>query len=62
MTKKKLILASLLPMAVRIVIVIVTQLSRVVGGAGAVVAPPIVAIGATAVLGNVIRRKSGGDE
>ncbi|WP_158693205.1 hypothetical protein [Streptomyces viridochromogenes] len=58
--KKRLILASLLPVAV--LVVIVTQLSRMAGGAVAVMVPPLFAIGTAAVLGSIIRRKSGGDE
>ncbi|WP_432192922.1 hypothetical protein [Streptomyces sp. bgisy027] len=61
MTKKtRLILISLLPLAV--LIVIVTQLARALGGPVAVVMPPLFAIGVAVVLGNIVRRKSGGDE
>lgn len=54
--KWRLVLACLLPMAA--LIVLVTQLARMVDGLFAATVPPLFAVGVAALCGNVIRRKS----
>ncbi len=51
--KWRLVLACLLPMAA--LIVLVTQLARMVDGLFAATVPPLFAVGVAALCGNVIR-------
>lgn len=58
MSKKGLILISLPMMAV--LVVVVTGISRMIGGVVAVVLPPLVVFGVAIVLGNLIKKRGGG--
>ncbi|WP_215448270.1 hypothetical protein [Streptomyces sp. ATCC 21386] len=51
----KVILASLVPLA--ILIVIVTQVARTLGDPTSAVVPPLFAIGGAVICGKIIRRK-----